>query len=176
MTTFDSPEIKAKLERDKRLLTVGKIDWESILIPIVRNIDNTKKQLSFLSNNPPTDERIKQTLSKLDNERLCLKTLICEIQNTERNNRIEALVAEIKTWEYSDCDSCSWKDVALSMLRYPEKIVFDYDICPYCKNHRLKVYFSSPEWTWSMNCAVAGDMIICTNCKQQYEFIEKVRT
>lgn len=64
----------------------------------------------------------------------------------------------------------SWNNVALSMLRFPEKVKFDYDRCPRCGHSRLRIYFHSPRWTWAMMCGVAGDMVICPECKIQAAF------
>lgn len=68
-----------------------------------------------------------------------------------------------------------WKHVALSMLRFPERITLDYDRCPDCGHSRIRIYFHSPEWTWAMMCGVGGDMIICPECKIQAEFNETIR-
>lgn len=69
----------------------------------------------------------------------------------------------------------SWNNVALSMLRFPEKVKFDYDRCPRCGHSRLRIYFHSPRWTWAMMCGVAGDMVICLECKIQAVFHETMR-
>lgn len=68
-----------------------------------------------------------------------------------------------------------WKHVALSMLRFPERITLDYDRCPDCGHSRIRIYFHSPEWTWAMMCGVGSDMIICPECKIQAEFNETIR-
>lgn len=68
-----------------------------------------------------------------------------------------------------------WKYVALSMLRFPDKVIFDYDRCPDCGHLRILIYFYSPECTWAMMCGVGGDMIICPECKIQAKFNETIR-
>lgn len=68
-----------------------------------------------------------------------------------------------------------WKHVALSMLRFPERITLDYDRCPDCGHSRIRIYFYSPEWTWAKMCGVGGYMIICSKCKIQAEFNETIR-
>lgn len=68
-----------------------------------------------------------------------------------------------------------WKHVALSMLRFPDKVTLDYDRCPDCGHSRIRIYFYSPKCTWAMMCGVGGDMIICTECKIQAEFNETIR-
>ena len=60
-----------------------------------------------------------------------------------------------------------WKHVALSMLRFPERVTFDYDCCPDCGHSRIRIYFHSPKWTWAMMCGKAGEMAICPYCKTQ---------
>lgn len=68
-----------------------------------------------------------------------------------------------------------WKHVALSMLRFPDKVTLDCDRCPDCGHSRISVYFNSPKCTWAMMCGVGGDMIICPKCKIQAEFYETIR-
>lgn len=96
--------------------------------------------------------------------------------NLKTSHRIESLAAEIKNWKQSDNKENStsqtfpWDDVALSLLKYPERVKFEYDACPDCGNERIKLYFHSPEWTWAKMCGRAGDMVICPHCKHQASF------
>lgn len=89
----------------------------------------------------------------------------------------EAIINEANGMEYKQPlpHQYPWKDVALSMLRFPDKVTFDYDRCPDCGHSRIRIYFHSPEWTWAMMCGVGGDMIICPECKIQAEFNETIR-
>ena len=66
-----------------------------------------------------------------------------------------------------------WEHVALSMLRFPDRVIFDYDYCPQCGHSRISIYLYSPECTWAMMCGVGGNMVICPNCKIQAEFNER---
>lgn len=113
-------------------------------------------------------------LKNLMKVRKSLSELTKNIAHTQHNNAVEALANEIKDWKKQD-KQFSWKDVALSMLRFPERITFDYDRCPHCGHSRIRIYFHSPECTWAMMCGVGGDMIICPECKIQGEFNVTIR-
>lgn len=105
-------------------------------------------------------------LKNLMKVRKSLSELTKNIAHTQHNNAVEALANEIKDWKKQD-KQFSWKDVALSMLRFPERITFDYDRCPDCGHSRIRIYFHSPKWTWAMMCGKAGEMAICPSCKTQ---------
>lgn len=89
----------------------------------------------------------------------------------------KALIKEAEGLEYKQPlpHQYPWKHVALSMLRFPDKVIFDYDRCPDCGHSRIRIYFHSPECTWAMMCGVGGDMVICPECKIQAEFNETIR-
>lgn len=72
-------------------------------------------------------------------------------------------------------DQYAWKDVALSMLKFPEQVLFDFDDCPYCGKKQIKLYFHSPKWTWAMMCGIAGEMVFCPQCTIQTRIIETMR-
>lgn len=105
-------------------------------------------------------------LKNLMKVRKSLSELTKNIAHTQHNNAVETLANEIKDWKKQD-KQFSWKDVALSMLRFPERITFDYDRCPDCGHSRIRIYFHSPKWTWAMMCGKAGEMAICPSCKTQ---------
>lgn len=105
-------------------------------------------------------------LKNLMKVRKSLSELTKNIAHTQHNNAVEALANEIKDWKKQD-KQFSWKDVALSMLRFPERITFDYDRCPDCGHSRIRIYFHSPKWTWAMMCGKAGEMAICPSCETQ---------
>lgn len=111
-------------------------------------------------------------IQELDKARSQLDKLIEAISDKERNQRIEVLAANIKDWRKRDDETGDsyifpWKDLALSLLKYPEHVEFDYDICPECGNGRVKLFFCSPKWTWKMMFGRSADMIICPYCKRQ---------
>lgn len=128
---------------------------------------------------------IKKWLSITMNSFL-IALLIGQIADTNRNHAIESLASEIKDWKDNDYSKeileaalpyqYPWRDVALSMLKYPERIVLDYDKCPDCGHQRIRIFFFSPEWTWAKLCGVGGEMVICTHCKVQAEFKEIIRS
>lgn len=182
---FDSPEIREMIAHDNQFLTKGKIDWEAKLLPIANEIANCKNQLSieeisisklYMEEHPDfsIEKHKAKYLSRLDKARKELSKLIAQISDKERNKRIEALANDIKNWESQDSEY-SWKDIALAILRFPDRIVFDYDTCPNCGQSRIRVFFYSPDWTWAMMCGVGGNMIICPDCRTQSEFNETIR-
>lgn len=64
-----------------------------------------------------------------------------------------------------------WEDVLASMYKYPEKVTTVNDErCPKCSGQLIKLYFMSPDWTWSKLCGRAGYMIICPDCIEQIDF------
>lgn len=64
-----------------------------------------------------------------------------------------------------------WEDVLASMYKYPEKVTTVNDErCPKCSGLLIKLYFMSPDWTWSKLCGRAGYMIICPDCIEQIDF------
>ena len=92
-------------------------------------------------------------------------------------DKIESLANNIKDWKEHEQtkEEYPWKHVAHSMLKFPDKVILDYDRCPDCGHSRISIYFYSPECTWAMMCGVGGNMIICPNCKIQAEFNETIR-
>lgn len=179
MITFDSPEFEKMVEQDNQFLSKGKIDWEAKILPIANEITHCQNQLSigessiskwYLEEHPDFSFEKHKTYfeERLVRERGKLSKLIASISDKEVNNRIEALANEIKDWEKHE-NQFSWKDVALSMLRFPERVTFDYDRCPDCGHSRIRIYFHSPKWTWAMMCGKAGEMAICQSCKTQSE-------
>lgn len=113
-------------------------------------------------------------LKELKRSRERLAKLINSIADRNHNNIVEHIVGQIKNWTNTE-RQYSWYDVALSMLKFPESVLLGYDMCPDCGEKRIKIFFYSPEWTWTMMCGIGGNMIICPNCKIQAEFKEKIR-
>lgn len=109
------------------------------------------------------------------NHRLAKSELLSLLPNCDESNK--AIINESENLEFREPFSHQypWKHVALSMLKYPERITLDYDCCPDCGHSRIRIYFYSPEWTWAKMCGVGGYMIICPECKIQAEFNENIR-
>ena len=64
-----------------------------------------------------------------------------------------------------------WEDVLASMYKYPEKVEkVNDEKCPKCGGQLIKLYFMSPDWTWSKLCGRGGYMIICPDCIEQIDF------
>lgn len=175
MRTIDSPEFKEMIEQDNQFLAKGKIDWETKILPIAHEIKECQEQLSvpdrtwevYLEEYPDFSLEKHKTYfrARLDRARTELTNLIASISD---KGRIEALANEIKGWGERD-KLFSWNDVALSILRFPETVIFDYDRCPDCGHPRVRIYFHSPKWTEAMMCSKGGEMAICPACKTQSE-------
>lgn len=129
---------------------------------VIRNMDIFKIRRMMVE-----DKEILESGRIISEKRSC---------NLKASHRIESLAAEIMNWKESDSKENStsqtfpWEDVALSLLRYPEDVKFEYDTCPDCGNERIELYFHSPQWTWVRMCGQAGDMVICPHCKHQASF------
>ena len=181
MVTFDSPEFEKMVEQDNQFLSKGKIDWEAKILPIANKIAECEKQLAIpdvalkLYSEEHPEFSIEQHKAdfgeRLIRARAELANLIASISDKGLNDRIEAFANEIKNWEKQE-KQLSWKDVALSMLRFPERVTFDYDRCPDCGHSRNRIYFHSPKWTWAMMCGKAGEMAICPSSKHNPHYLE----
>lgn len=183
-------EIQFMIEEDNRVVECGKIDWEPLLISICHTIAKctdtlkreaerqTKYSIPFESMEEIDrwdPQFIRETNRVLDNARKKLDEIIKLIRNTELCSRIESVASKIKEWEEKSPNSSDeevypkltpWRDVALSMLKYPDRVVFDYDICPYCGHQRISVFFHSPDWTWAKMCGRSYDEAICLHCRK----------
>lgn len=60
-----------------------------------------------------------------------------------------------------------WDDVAVSMLKTPEAVMLESLPCYRCGNQTVKLWFSSPPFTWQHLCGSAGNMRVCLQCKTQ---------
>lgn len=148
-------EIRSMMKEDKKILKLGKIVNEKRFISNTDSLKASKNEIGTYTDCRGGSEAIR---------------LI------ERNHRIEALANQIKDCE-KDCEDSEedhqtfpWSDIALSLLKYPEHVEFDYDKCPDCGEERIKLFFRSPDWTWEKMCGSAGEMIICLHCKRQASF------
>lgn len=110
-----------------------------------------------------------------DNHLLAKAEFLSQLPNCDESTK--AIIKGIENLEYIEPfpHQYPWKHVAISMFRFPERITLDYDRCPDCGHSRIRIYFHSPEWTWTKMCGVGGDMIICPECKIQAEFNETIR-
>lgn len=110
-----------------------------------------------------------------DNHLLAKAEFLLQLPNCDESTK--AIIKEAEGLEYKQPlpHQYPWKHVALSMLRFPDKVTLDYDRCPDCGHSRICIYFYSPKCTWAMMCGVGGDMIICPECKIQAKFNETIR-
>lgn len=112
-----------------------------------------------------------------DNHLLAKAEFLSQLPNCDESTKAIINIKEAEGLEYKQPlpHQYPWKDVALSMLRFPDKVTLDYDRCPDCGHSRIRIYFYSPKCTWAMMCGVGGDMIICPECKIQGEFNVTIR-
>lgn len=110
-----------------------------------------------------------------NNHLLAKAEFLSQLPNCDESTK--AIIKESENLEHIEPfpHQYPWKHVAISLLRFPERITFDYDRCPHCGYSRISIYFHSPECTWAMMCGVGGDMIICPECKIQAKFNETIR-
>lgn len=178
---LDSPEIRELAEQDNLFLANGKADWESRILTLANDIIYCQKRLYStapeigIEQDPENslEEYIKHYTKQLSNT----KEQLLRLTDKAIIDKIESLANNIKDWEEHELPNAEypWKHVALSMLRFPDKVIFDYDRCPDCGHLRILIYFYSPECTWAMMCGVGGNMVICPECKIQAEFDETIR-
>lgn len=83
--------------------------------------------------------------------------------------KLENLASDVKTWE-TETEYYPWRHVALSILKYPEKVDFNGGKCPFCNHITIRMLFSSPSATWAMWCGTCGPLVFCPNCKKQLEY------
>lgn len=112
-----------------------------------------------------------------DNHLLAKAEFLSQLPNCDESTKTIINKKEAEGLEYKQPlpHQYPWKDVALSMIRFPDKVTLDYDRCPDCGHSRIRIYFYSPKCTWAMMCGVGGDMIICPECKIQGEFNVTIR-
>ncbi len=176
-----SHEIREMIEKDKEFLERGKIVWEDKLMPVCCEIKECLANLNTggISCNNGDDSLKNRELywtQKLEIAREKLDCLIEIISDREKTKRIEELATQIKEWK-KDCEdreedhqTFPWSDIALSLLKYPEHVKFDFDKCPDCGGERIKLFFRLPDWTWALMCGRSGEMVICPHCKRQASF------
>lgn len=85
--------------------------------------------------------------------------------------QVIALVEELKNSKSQGEIIFPWEDVLASMMKHPEEVSQTSVSCPNCGEKIIKIYFSSPAWTWKKLCGRAGDMYICPKCHAQKDFI-----
>lgn len=110
-----------------------------------------------------------------NNHLLAKAEFLSQLHNCDESTK--AIINEAESLKYKQPlpHQYPWKHVALSMLRFPDKVILEYDRCPDCGHSRIRIYFYSPKCTWAMMCGVGGNMIICPECKIQAEFNETIR-
>ena len=169
--------------------------FEEITQHYTKQLSNLKEQLLHL-----TDKAIIDKIESLANNVKDWKERELTREEKERNNKIihnnhllakakflsllsniddstKTLIKEHENLEYKRPipPQYPWEHVALSMLRFPDKVIFNYDRCPDCGHSRICIFFYSPECTWAMMCGVGGNMVICHECKIQAEFKVTIR-
>lgn len=110
-----------------------------------------------------------------DNHLIAKAEFLSQMPNYDESTKANIKEAEGLEYKQSLPHQYPWKHIALSMLRFPDKVTLDYDRCPDCGHSRIRIYFYSPKCTWAMMCGVGGDMLICPECKIQANFNETIR-
>lgn len=171
------------------------ISLEEIITHYAKQLSNAKEQLLRLTDKSIIDkieflaknikewseheltEVEKEHNDKIihDNSLLAKAEFISQLSNCDDSSKALLEEAENLLYKRPIPPQYPWEHVALSMLRFPDKVIFDYDRCPDCGHSRISIYFYSPECTWAMMCGVGGNMVICPNCKIQAEFNETIR-
>lgn len=139
-------------------------------------VESLATQLQHWEEYELTEEERKLNDKIIDNNlRLSKMVFLASLSHNEEDTKTCIENTPKSDYETPFPEQYSWKDVALSLLKYPERVVFDYDVCPKCGNPRICLYFYSPAWTWTMICGVGGNMVICPHCKIQSSFDVTIR-
>lgn len=94
-----------------------------------------------------------------------------EESNLLGKEQVRQLVEELKKATSGlDGRFFPWVDVCDSMMQHSERVRQSSATCPHCGEQLIKIYFSSPSWTWKNLCGRAGDMLICCKCHEQNGF------
>lgn len=128
------------------------------------------KEREFTKDEKERNDRIIQ-----DIHLLAKAEFLSQLPNCDESTKANIKEAEGLEYKQPLPHQYPWKHIALSMLRFPDKVTLDYDRCPDCGHSRIRIYFYSPKCTWAMMCGVGGDMIICPECKIQANFNETIR-
>lgn len=66
-----------------------------------------------------------------------------------------------------------WKDVlnSLSTQKVTPKVYVVSSTCDRCQQNLVVVHFVSPPWTWEKYCGRAGELVICSHCMRQLDFV-----
>ena len=83
---------------------------------------------------------------------------------------VRVLIEKIKSTASNEKRFFPWEDVYASMKKEPEKVAVTRVACPDCGKSLVKLYFSSPDWTWRQLCGRAGAMLVCPSCGTQEDF------
>lgn len=168
-------------ERAKFILCiiVGVLFVIFVLDPIVKRIEKWRKKKKIMT---LIVEMRKWSVYELNGEEKRLNDKIIE-----DNHRITLAQFLTTTNEKDDMEmngleyrepfpyQYPWKDIAESLMTFPDRITLNHSVCPDCKRQRIRLFFTSPKTTWNHSCGVAGYMVICPYCKKQVSFNETMR-
>lgn len=83
---------------------------------------------------------------------------------------IRELIAKLQTTASNEKRYFPWEDVYASIVKEPDKVTAAKKVCSDCGQPLVRLYFSSPKWTWQHLCGRAGTMLICPSCGMQVDF------
>ena len=83
---------------------------------------------------------------------------------------VRVLIEKLKSTASNEKRYFPWEDVYASMEKEPDKVTVARMLCPDCEQPLVKLYFSSPDWTWRQLCGRAGTMIVYPSCGTQEDF------
>lgn len=166
---FGERLIRARAELANLIASISDKEANDRIEALANEIKNWEER-EFTKDEKERNDRIIH-----DNHHIAKAEFLSQMPNYDESTK--AIIKEAEGLEYKQPlpHQYSWKHVALSMLRFPNKITLDYDRCPDCGHSRIRIYFYSPKCTWAMMCGVGGDMIICPECKIQAKFNETIR-
>lgn len=107
-------------------------------------------------------------------EPINLQSYNIKIAKDKKRTEIKELIEKLKSSASNEKIFFPWEDVYASMLKGPDKVTAAKKVCPNCGQPLVRLYFTSPKWTWQHLCGRAGTMLICPSCATQVDFALKI--
>lgn len=92
---------------------------------------------------------------------------------TDNEKQVEAST-NVEIPQKDENEKYPWVDVIASMMEHPESVHYAETVCPDCGKKHLRIWFSSPCWTWGAMLGLACSMDICLGCLKQTEVFDGI--
>lgn len=132
---FGERLIRARAELANLIASISDKEANDRIEALANEIKNWEER-EFTKDEKERNDRIIH-----DNHHIAKAEFLSQMPNYDESTK--AIIKEAEGLEYKQPlpHQYSWKHVALSMLRFPNKITLDYDRCPDCGHSRIRIYF-----------------------------------